>query len=101
MVTAKKIFWTEAAREDLFKIFRRIEGKGAKNQAIEVVNQILSKTAGLNTQYPQGTTEPLLKNEKEPYSFVMAGFYKIVYSVVGDQVVIKTLYHQRQDPTVG
>lgn len=99
MVTAKKVIWAESAKKDLSNVYGRIAGKSLE-RAKEVVADILSKTATLESTYPQGTPEPLLGKEVDPYKYVKAGFYKIVYSIVGDTVVIETLYHQRQDPVV-
>ena len=99
MVTAKNVVWTEAAKKDLYHIYTRIAGKSTA-RAKEVAQSILSKTASLHTDYPQGTPEPLLKRESEPYKFVTASFYKILYSIVEEKVMIKTLYHVRQDPVV-
>lgn len=99
MVTAKRVIWTEAAKKDLFNIFSRVAAK-SKEKAQELVASILTKTASLESNYPQGNPEPLLSKEPEPYKYVTAAFYKIVYSIVEDTIVIETLYHQRQDPVV-
>jgi plasmid stabilization system protein ParE len=99
MVTAKKVIWTEAAKKDLQNIYNRIAGKSV-DRAKEVANLILVATSELQTKHQLGTPELLLKNEKDPYKYITVAFYKIVYSIVGDEVVIETLYHQRQDPVV-
>ena len=99
MVTYKKVAWTEAARDNLFQIHQRIVGKSLE-RAQEVTQKILSKTAILDKTYPQGSPEPLLKNEKVPYKFIIVNFYKIIYSVEEEQVLIKTIYHNRQDPVI-
>jgi plasmid stabilization system protein ParE len=99
MVTAKRVIWTEAAKKDLFNIYTRVAAK-SKEKAQELANTILAKTASLESNYPQGTPEPLLSKEPDPYKYITAAFYKIVYSIVEDTVVIETLYHQRQDPVV-
>jgi toxin ParE1/3/4 len=99
MVTAKRVIWTEAAKKDLFNIFSRVAVK-SKEMAQETAQVILSKTATLATNYIQGAPEPLLLKEPDPYKFVHAGFYKVVYSLVADDVIIETIYHQRQDPVV-
>jgi len=97
MVTAKKVFWTEAAKNNLFKVYNRLASK-SKNRADEVVNAILLTTEKLNTEYPKGNVEPLLKNETDPYKNIIVGFYKVIYSIVEDTVVVEAVYHQRQDP---
>lgn len=99
MLTAKNVIWTESAKKDLYNIHQRIKGRNEK-RANEVVAAILKITATLNTNYATGTPEPLLRNEKEEHRFMVAGFYKIIYSTNLDQTIIKTIYHQRQDAVV-
>ncbi len=99
MVTAKKVFWTEPAKLDLQAVFKREESI-SREEAISIVNAILISTEKLETNYNAGTTEPLLSREKEPYKYIKAGFYKIVYSVVEETVVVEMVYHQRLDPVV-
>jgi plasmid stabilization system protein ParE len=99
MVTAKKVRWTEAAKKDLQNIYHRIAAKTIE-QGKETIQMILAKTATLDTTYPQGMPVALLAKELDPYKSVQAGFYKIIYSIVEDTVVIETIYHQRQDPVV-
>lgn len=100
MVTAKKVIWTENAKKDLHKIFTRIEGNVSKARAQEVIASILESTAKLSSEYPLGKPEGLLRNETDPYKFIHAAFYKVIYSIVEDNVVIEVIYHQRQDPVV-
>lgn len=100
MVTAKKVLWTEAAKKDMYNIYTRLAGKSME-RARDTINGILASTEALNANYPQGVPEQLLKAETDPYKFITVGFYKIVYSIVDDTVVIETMYHVRQDPVVG
>lgn len=100
MVTAKKVLWTESAKKDLYNVYTRLAGKSVE-RAKDTANGILAATEVLNTNYPQGTPEQLLRAETDPYKFITVGFYKIVYSIVEETVVIETLYHVRQDPVVG
>ncbi|MCS6821652.1 MAG: type II toxin-antitoxin system RelE/ParE family toxin [Microscillaceae bacterium] len=99
MVTAKKVIWTEAAKKDLQQIYMRKAARSA-DQAKAVVEAILNATEELNTKYPAGTPEPLLAAEKEPYKFIIVGFYRVIYSVVGEEVLIEVILHQRQYPVV-
>jgi plasmid stabilization system protein ParE len=100
MVTAKKVIWAESAKKDLYNIYTRLAGKSIE-RAKDTINGILAATEELNSKYPQGVPEQLLKAETDPYKFITVGFYKIVYSIVEDTVVVETLYHVRQDPVVG
>ncbi len=100
MQTAKNVIWTETAKKDLYNIHQRLKAR-SEQRAKDVSTAVLKVTATLNTAFATGTPEPLLRNEKEEHRFVVAGFYKIIYSITLDQVIIKTIYHQRQDAVVG
>ena len=100
MVTAKKVIWTESAKKDLHKIYTRLEAKVSKARAQELVGSILESTAKLSNEYPLGKPEGLLRNETDPYKFIHAAFYKVIYSIVEEEVVVEVIYHQRQDPVV-
>jgi plasmid stabilization system protein ParE len=99
MVTAKKVWWTEAAKKDLHNVYARVATRSIE-KAKETIESILAKTASLESQYLQGLPVALLAKEPFPYKSVNAGFYKIIYSIVEETIVIETLYHERQDPVV-
>jgi plasmid stabilization system protein ParE len=100
MVTAKKVLWAESAKKDLQNIYNRIALKSPE-RAKEVLMAILQKASTLNTEYHKGAPVALLLKEPDPYKVVMSGFYKIIYSIVAETVVVETLYHERQEPVVG
>lgn len=93
----KDVFWTEAAQQDLALIYRRISTRSPE-RGKEVIHIILEKTKSLSQAHSTGIIEPLLKNEKIPHLFVEAGFYKVIYSVEDIKVIIKAVYHIRQNP---
>jgi plasmid stabilization system protein ParE len=99
MVTAKKVMWSEAAKKDLFAIYNRLAGKSVE-RAKEWTEGLLKSTAELSTTYGQNPPEPLLGKEKKPYKYVLVGFYKIIYSVIDENVMIDTIYQQRQETLV-
>ena len=99
MVTAKRVWWAESAKKDLQQIYGRVALKSPE-RAREILQAILQKTASLETEYPKGAPVALLAKEPDPYKVVMSGFYKIIYSIVEDTVVVETLYHERQEPVV-
>lgn len=99
MVTAKRVFWTESARDQLYTLYKRISQKSPE-RAREIIDAILSRTAELGTDYPGGGFVDLLKNEKVPYKYVTVFFYKVIYAISEERVIIKTIYHERQDPQV-
>jgi|GEM_PF-2279585 len=99
MVTAKKVWWAESAKKDLQNIYGRVALK-SPGRAKDVLQLIIQKAASLDTTYTQGAPVALLMKEPDPYKIAMAGFYKIIYSIVGDTVVIETLYHERQEPVI-
>lgn len=99
MVTAKDVVWTEAAKEDLLEVYHRIAAKSVE-KAKQTIESIVQKTATLHQSYALGMPEPMLKNEKDPYKYLIIGFYKVIYSIVEEKIMIETLYHTRQDPIV-
>ncbi len=99
MVTAKRVWWAESAKKDLQQIYGRIAQKSPE-RGKEVVLDILQKVATLDTTYMQGASVAMLAKETDPYRAILAGFYKVVYSIVGDTVVVETLYHQKQEPVL-
>ncbi len=97
MGNLKDVFWTEEAQQDLENIYRRISAN-AQGQGKQVLEMILEKTKNLSQSHIHGTVEPLLRNEKIPHLFVECGFYKVIYSIEDIKVIIKAVYHQRQNP---
>ncbi|MEO1653121.1 MAG: type II toxin-antitoxin system RelE/ParE family toxin [Bacteroidota bacterium] len=100
MVTAKRVHWTASARDQLYALYKRISQKSPE-RAQEVMQAIIARTRSLEQDYPGGGFVGLLKNEKITYKYITIFFYKIIYAVVEDKVIIKTIYHERQDPQVG
>ncbi len=100
MVTAKKVLWAESAKKDLQNIYGRVAQKSPE-RAKEVLLAIVTKAGTLNTEYAKGAPVALLAKEPDPYKVVLSGFYKIIYSIVGETVVVETLYHEKQEPVVG
>ena len=80
---------------DLFNIYTRLAGKSME-RAKDTASGILASTEALNANYPQGVPEQMLKAETDPYKFITVGFYKILYSIVEDTVVVEAIYHLRQ-----
>jgi plasmid stabilization system protein ParE len=97
MGSIKDVFWTETAQQELESIYRRISAN-SKEQGQNVLAMVLDKTKSLSQAHSTGTVEPMLRNEKIPHFFVEVGFYKIIYSVEDLRVIIKMIYHTRQNP---
>lgn len=100
MVTAKKVIWTETAKNDLKNIYNRVLTSISAQHAKALMGMILSSTAELETKHHLGTPEKLLARESDPYKFIITAHYKIIYSIVGDDVVVEIIYHQKQDAIV-
>jgi plasmid stabilization system protein ParE len=97
MGSIKDVFWAETAQQELENIYRRISAN-SKEQGQKVLTMVLEKTKSLSQAHSTGTVEPLLRNEKIPHLFVEVGFYKIIYSVEDLKVIIKMVFHTRQNP---
>ncbi|TAE70804.1 MAG: type II toxin-antitoxin system RelE/ParE family toxin [Bacteroidetes bacterium] len=100
MVTAKKVVWTEAAKKDLQNIYNQVASNKSSQHAKALMNMILASTLELETKHDAGKPEKLLARESEPYKYIITAYHKIIYSIVGDDVVVEILYHQKQDPVV-
>ncbi len=100
MVTAKKVIWTEAAKKDLQNIFNNISTTKSTQHAQALMKMILASTLALETKHDLGTPEKLLGRESDPYKYIITAYYKIIYSIVLDDVVVEVIYHQKQDPVI-
>ncbi|TAE47543.1 MAG: type II toxin-antitoxin system RelE/ParE family toxin [Cytophagia bacterium] len=100
MVTAKKVIWTETAKNDLKNIHNRIFSSKSPQHAKALMSMILAATAALETKHDLGIPEKMLARESDPYKFLTVAHYKIIYSIVGDDAVVEIIYHQRQDAVV-
>lgn len=100
MVTAKKVIWTETAKNDLKNIYNKLFSNKSPQHAKALMSMILTATAALETKHHLGTPEKMLARESDPYKFLIVAHYKVIYSIVGDDAVVEIIYHQKQDAVI-
>ena len=92
-----KLRWTERARRDLVEIARYIADDNPK--AARRWIDVLRARARSAVEFPLiGRVVPEMANED--LREILVGAYRIVYHVVGDAVVVVTVFegHRRLDP---
>lgn len=94
----KKVVWTEPAREDLqtiYDYYAEISPLIAERQVIRIVDA----TDLLETGFEKmGQKEPLLKDYKYEYRYIVKDNYKIIYRVLSNEIVIDMVFDTRQNP---
>ena len=93
----RKIVWTNTAKQDLYKIYQRVEAESPE-EAKNIVQAVLYTTEQLLENPHQGKVEGLLGGEKKSYKFITAGFYKILHNFEGNTTFIRSIFHLRQMP---
>jgi toxin ParE1/3/4 len=98
---AKKIIevlWTEPARNDLQNIYLFLS-EVSEVIAFGIITKILDRTEILKSGFTKtGQVEPLLKNRKYKYRYLVEGNYKIIYFQKDNTVVISAVFDSRQNP---
>lgn len=96
--TQRKIVWTNTAKQDLYKIYQRVEA-ASPEEAKNIVQAVLYAVEQLLENPHQGKIESLLGGEKKSYKFITAGFYKILHNTEGSATFIRSIFHLRQMPS--
>lgn len=94
----KEIIWTHPATRDLQNIYdylAEISFVIADRQINRIVERIDLLEAGF-TQL--GQKEPLLKNKKHEYRYLIQDNYKIIYRILEAKIVIDAVFDCRQNP---
>lgn len=93
----RKIVWTNTAKQDLYKIYQRVEADSPE-EAKNIAQAVLYAVEQLLENPHQGKIEGLLGGEKKNYKFITAGFYKILHNTEGNTTFIRSIFHLRQMP---
>ena len=92
------VLWSDAAIEELQKIFDYYNTAVSFKVASTITNTIVDKTLTLE-HYPRiGQTEELLKHLQKEIRYLVEGNYKIVYWIEDNFVNIATIFDCRQNP---
>ena len=93
-----KIVWTDSAIVQLEAIFDFYKTTASLNVARKISKDLVRRTKLLPAQPAIGQQEPLLKDRKNEYRYLVEGNYKIIYWVEGEIIFIGALFDTRQHP---
>jgi len=92
------VAWTEPARKDLQNIYDFLANV-SEPVAFRIINKILDRAEILKWGFAKsGQAEPLLKNRKFQYRYLVVGNYKIIYFEKNGAVIIARVFDVRQNP---
>ncbi len=92
------VVWTKPARNDLQKIYDYLS-KFSLVVAERQINRIIDRIDLLEKGYTKtGQIEPLLRNRKYKYRYLVQDNYKIIYKEISNEVIINTVFDTRQNP---
>ncbi len=96
-----EIIWSEFAEVQLDKIFQYYRKKAGSKLAFNLLEGILTQSEVLKKSPFIGQKEPLLRNRKIEYRYLLYKNYKIIYSIdqLKEQIKIADIFDTRQFPT--
>ncbi|MFY9307790.1 MAG: type II toxin-antitoxin system RelE/ParE family toxin [Bacteroidia bacterium] len=92
-----EIIWTESALNDLNIIIEFIS-QSSTSLAEQVAYKILFRVNQLHKFPESGQIEPLLKNLKHQYRYLVVGHSKIIYRQDNSRIFIERIMDTRQNP---
>ncbi|MES2139143.1 MAG: type II toxin-antitoxin system RelE/ParE family toxin [Bacteroidota bacterium] len=92
-----EIIWTESALNDLNTIIDFISPFSV-SIAEQIAFRILFRTNQLSKLPKSGQIEPLLKNMKYEYRYLIEGHSKIIYRSENSKIFIERIFDTRQNP---
>lgn len=94
-----KVVWTDFAIENLKDIFDYYANKANKKVAHKIRRQILKSSTQL-IKYPNsGSIETNLLVLNNNHRYLVSGNYKLIYKIVGNEIVINDVFDTRQNPS--
>jgi plasmid stabilization system protein ParE len=94
-----KIVWTDFATRNLKDIFDYYVIEANKKFAHKIRKQILRSAKQLINNPNSGPIEPNLIVLNKSYRFLLSGHYKLIYRIVGDDIIINDVFDTRQNPS--
>ncbi|MCH7397567.1 type II toxin-antitoxin system RelE/ParE family toxin [Belliella sp. DSM 107340] len=94
-----KIVWTDFAIRNLKDIFDCYSTRVNKKVAHKIRLQILKSSRQLKYNPNSGSIDPNLISLNKNHRYLISGYYKLIYRVVEDKVVINDVFDTRQDPS--
>lgn len=95
-----KISYTDQSYESLGEIeqYLLIELEWANEKVLELRSKLLDKADSLVTTFNHFQEEEYLEHLEKGYRRAIEGFYKIIYLVEGEEIIITDFFDTRQDP---
>lgn len=94
-----KIVWTEFAIINLKDIFDYYSTKANKKVAHKIRKQILKSSKQLINNPNSGPIEPNLPILNKNHRYLVSGNYKLIYRIVGNEIIINDVFDTRQNPS--
>ncbi len=92
-----EIIWTESALNDLNTIIEFVSQQSV-SFAEQVAYKILFRVNQLHSFPKSGQVEPVLKNMKQEYRYLIESHSKIIYKQENTQIFIERIIDTRQNP---
>ena len=95
-----EVIWSEFSEFQLDEIFEYYENETSLSVAIEIIQGILNKPEILRKSPFIGQKEPLLKERKIEYRYLVLKSFKIIYSVdeKNAEIRVADVFDTRQFP---
>ena len=94
-----KIVWTNFAIRNLKDIFDYYAIEVNKKLAHKIRKKILKSSKQLLKNPNSGQIEPNLTILNKNHRYVISGHYKLIYRIVGNEIIINDVFDTRQNPT--
>ena len=94
-----KIVWTDFAISNLKNIFDYYSIEVNKKLAHKIRKQILKSSKQLIRNPNSGPIEPNLTILNRNHRYVISGHYKLIYRIIGNEIIINDVFDTRQNPT--
>ena len=94
-----KIIWTDFAIRNLKDIFDYYSTKANKKVAHKMRRQLLKSTKQLIDHPNSGQIEPNLIILNKNHRYLVSGNYKLIYRIVGSEIIINDVFDTRQNPS--
>jgi plasmid stabilization system protein ParE len=95
-----EVFWTDFAKNELFKIYSFYKQKASITTSKKLVESIVNTTINLQNQPFSGPIEELLIDLKEEFRYLIFSNYKIIYwiNTEKNRIEIVDIFDTRQNP---
>ena len=96
-----KIIYADQAEESLDEIsqFLLLELEWSIEKILSLRNKLIDNAEALKDTYSIYQQEEYLNHLQKGYQRKVVGYYKIIYLVEGEQIIVTDFFDTRQDPS--